>query len=178
MIGSIVILVGLLAAATAVALILVALRPGTFRVARSISIRARPEAVFKLIEDFHRWRAWSPWENRDPHLQRSYTGAERGPGATYAWAGDRRVGEGRMEIIEAVQQERLSIRLDFLKPFAATNTAEFALVPDGEGTAVTWSMFGPSPFTMRLIGLFVSMDKMVGKDFEAGLRALKELAEI
>ncbi len=149
----------------------------TFRVERSIDIATPAERIFPLIADFHAWTQWSPWENRDPDLRRSYGGAGSGKGATYTWQGNSKVGEGSMEILEATPPSRLLVDLQFLKPFRAHNKAEFTLHPRGSGTHVTWAMTGPSPLMMRVIGLFMSMDKMVGKDFEAGLASLKAVAE-
>ena len=123
-------------------------------------------------------RGWSPWENLDPNLQRTMSGAAKGQGAVYAWTGDDKVGSGRMEITQADPASKVLIKLDFLKPFKASNTAEFLMVPtDHAGTNLTWAMFGPSPFVSKLMGVFMDFDKMVGKDFEAGLVALKRNAE-
>jgi uncharacterized protein YndB with AHSA1/START domain len=158
-------------------LVLAARKPDRFRIERSTSIKAPPEKIFALINDFRNWRAWSPWERMDPNLTRSYSGAERGEGAVYAWEGNNKVGKGRMEIVEAPPPSRIAIRLDFLKPFEAHNTAEFTLVPRGESTEVTWAMHGPNPFMMKVMSLFMSMDRMVGKDFERGLANLKAIAE-
>jgi hypothetical protein len=168
-----IIVVVLLAALLAFA----ATRPDVFRVQRAASIQAAPEKVFPLIADFHSWISWSPWENRDPALKRTYSGAASGIGAVYAWEGNRSVGSGRMEITEASPCSKVTIQLDFLKPFEAHNVAEFSLQPAGGATNVTWSMQGSSPFMMKVMGIFASMDKMIGKDFEAGLANLKSVAE-
>ena len=152
-------------------------RPDSFRVERSTSIAAPAQTVFDAINDFHRWADWSPWENIDPQLKRSYSGAPRGVGTVYDWTGNSKVGTGRMEITSATAPSTIVIRLDFLKPFEAHNTAEFILAPAGDGTKVTWAMYGPSPFMFRLMGIFMNMDAMIGKDFEAGLANLKALAE-
>ena len=154
-----------------------AMQPKVFRVERSIAIQAPPGKVFSLIEDFHRWGLWSPWEGLDPALKRSFSGNESGVGAVYAWEGNKKVGKGRMEIKEASPPQRLAIQLDFLQPFEAHNTAEFSLAPRGDSTDVTWAMYGPSPFMAKLMGLVMNMDKMVGKDFEKGLAAMKLQAE-
>lgn len=154
-----------------------ATRPDTFRVQREIDIKAPPEKVFALIDDLHRWTAWSPWEKRDPAMKRTYGGPVSGKGANYAWDGSREVGAGRMEIVDAASPSSIQIQLDFLKPFEAHNTAEFTLKPAGDGTHVTWAMYGPSPFISKVMGLFFSMDAMIGKDFEAGLANLKSAAQ-
>jgi len=151
--------------------------PDDFRVQRSTAIKAPPEKIFALINDFHRWDGWSPWEKMDPAMKRTFSGAPAGKGAAYAWQGDRKVGEGRMEIVEASAPSKVAIKLDFLKPFEAHNTATFTLEPKGESTNVTWAMDGPSPYVAKLMGVFVSMDKMIGNDFETGLANMKAAAE-
>jgi uncharacterized protein YndB with AHSA1/START domain len=156
---------------------LAATKPDSFRLERRTHIAAAPERVFALIDDFHSWAAWSPWEKLDPGMRRTHGGPASGVGATYAWEGNKKVGSGRMEIVESVPPSRLAVKLDFLRPFEAHNVAEFALVPSGGGTDVTWSMHGPSPFMSKVMQVFTSMDAMVGKDFEAGLRNLKAAAE-
>lgn len=160
-----------------VVLVLAASRPDSFRVQRTVRIQAPPEKVYALIEDFHLWPQWSPFEKLDPGMKRTFSGAAKGQGAVYAWAGNSKAGEGRMEIVETTPATRLVIALDFLKPFKASNTAEFTLLPSDGGTEVTWAMYGPSPFVTKIIHLFFSMDGMVGKDFEAGLANLKRLSE-
>lgn len=158
-------------------LIVASTKPDTFRVERSGSMQAPPERVFALIEDFHQWTSWSPWENLDPNLQRTYGGAAKGKGATYAWQGNAQAGVGRMEILEATPASRVLIKIDFEKPFEAHNHVDFALTGEGGGTRVVWSMTGPQAFMMKVMGLFMSMDSMVGKDFEKGLISLKTVAE-
>ena len=158
-------------------LILAAMKPDTFRVVRSTTIKAPPERIFPLIADFRNWSAWSPWEKMDPALKRTYSGAAEGKGAVYEWEGNKKVGKGRMEIIDAPPSEKVAIKLDFLKPFEAHNTAEFTLQPRGETTDVTWVMHGPNLFIGKVMSVFISMDRMVGKDFEAGLANLKAAAE-
>ena len=158
-------------------LVYAATRPDDFRVERSASIAAPPERVFDLIDDLHAWRAWSPWDEKDPRMQQTHSGAERGVGAIYEWSGNKDVGQGRMEITGSEPGSRVTIRLDFLAPFEAHNTAEFTLAPDGTGTKVTWATFGPSPFMMKLMSLFTSFDDMMGKDFERGLARMKAAAE-
>jgi uncharacterized protein YndB with AHSA1/START domain len=151
--------------------------PDSFRVERSAVVKAPPEKVFAFIDDFRKWTAWSPWENIDPALKRSYSGADSGTGAAYAWEGNGNVGSGRMEITETRPGAKIVIKLDFLKPFEAHNTAEFTLARQGDGTVVTWAMFGPSPYLSKLMSLAFSMDKMVGGMFEQGLANLKSQSE-
>lgn len=152
-------------------------QPDSFTVQRSASIKAPPAKVMAYLNDFHQWPAWSPWEKKDPNMQRTFTGAASGKGAVYAWSGNRDVGQGRMEIIDSQMPSSLAIKLDFIKPFASSNQTEFMLQPDGEGTLITWTMQGKSLFATKLMGVFTSMDKLVGKDFEKGLAQLKEVAE-
>jgi len=168
-----IIVVVLLAALLAFA----ATRPDVLRVQRAASIQAPPETIFPLIADFHRWISWSPWENRDPELKRTYSGADSGKGAVYGWEGNRNVGSGRMEITEASPSSKVVIQLDFIKPFEGHNITEFTLQPAGGATNVTWTMQGPSPFITKVMGVFMNMDKMIGRDFEAGLANLKSVAE-
>lgn len=158
-------------------LVYAATRPDTFRVQRSVSIKAPPERIFALIMDLRGWRAWSPYEKRDPDMKRTHGGAEQGKGAVYAWDGNRNVGAGRMEIIDAVPPAKVVISLAFLRPFKADNTAEFTLEPKGEATTVTWAMYGPNLFVGKVMGLFMDMDKMIGRDFEEGLANIKAVAE-
>lgn len=154
-----------------------ATRPDSFRVERSITVQAPPEKVFKLVNDFRQWEAWSPWEKIDPQIRRSHSGATSGPGAVYAWQGNQDIGQGRMEIVQADAPHRLLLKLDFITPFEAHNSVEFLLQPEGSGTRVTQAMFGPSPFVSKLMGLVFSMDKMVGGKYEEGLASLKALAQ-
>jgi hypothetical protein len=140
-------------------------------------MRAPAAAAFAQVNDFHNWRAWSPWEKIDPALKRSYEGPQAGAGATYAWQGNKDVGEGRMTILESRPGELVRIKLEFFKPFAATNTAEFTFKPAGDGTAVTWSMSGQNNFLARAICVFVNMDEMVGGQFEQGLAQMKAVVE-
>jgi uncharacterized protein YndB with AHSA1/START domain len=158
-------------------LIYAATRPDSFRVERSIGIQATPEKVFALINDLRAWSRWSPWERKDPGMQRSFSGPDSGQGAAYGWEGNKNVGTGRMEIVEVSPPNRIVIKLDFMKPFEAHNTVEFSVQPQGAATQVTWAMFGPMPYLSKLMTTFFSMDKMCGKDFEAGLAQLKTAAE-
>ena len=161
----------------AVLLAYAATRPNSFRVRRSARIEAPPEKVFPLINDFHQWTVWSPWERMDPNLRRTYSGAEAGKGAVYEWHGNSKVGQGRMEIVDSFDPSKVLIKLDFLKPVRAQNMTEFTLDAEGRSTDVHWEMYGASPFMMKLMGIFMSMDKMVGRDFERGLAAMKASAE-
>jgi uncharacterized protein YndB with AHSA1/START domain len=158
-------------------LILAAMKPDTFEVRRSIAINAPPERVYPLIADFKAWGAWSPWEKKDPNLKRSYSGPESGAGSRYAWAGDKNVGEGSMEITEAAAPSKVGLKLDFIRPFEAHNDVVFALQPQGPATNVTWTMTGPVPYLAKIMHVVFNMDKMVGGDFEAGLAAMKAQAE-
>ncbi|WP_213286869.1 SRPBCC family protein [Bradyrhizobium sp. sGM-13] len=167
----------ILAIVVAIVLILAATKPNTLRVQRAISIKAPAERIFPLISDFQQWRSWSPYEEKDPAMKRTYSGAERGKGAVYAWDGDKNVGSGRMEILEAAAPQKIVIKLDFFKPFEGHNTAEFTMLPQGDGTHVTWLMHGPANFMSRLIQVFMNLDRMIGRDFEAGLANLKTLTE-
>jgi uncharacterized protein YndB with AHSA1/START domain len=154
-----------------------ATRPDAFRVERAVTIKAPPAKIYPYLDDFNRWAVWSPWEKLDPSMKRTFSGAPSGKGAAYAWEGNSKVGAGRMEIIESRPASKLLIKLDFLEPFEGHNTAEYTLEPAGDGTRVTWAMYGPAPYVSKLMGVFISMDKMIGKDFEAGLANLKAAAE-
>jgi hypothetical protein len=156
---------------------IVSRRPATFRMQRSATIAAPAERIFPLLDNFREWRAWSPWENLDPDMRRMFSGTDRGVGAIYEWSGNRKAGAGSMEISESQPNDSLAIALHFLKPFKANYTTEFALRTTGDATDLTWSMSGKNNFAAKLFGLFVSMDRMVGKDFENGLASLKSVAE-
>ena len=177
MFETLVIIALVLAIIIAVVLIQAAAKPDTFRVQRTAVVNAPAERLFPLISDFQQWLNWSPWEGRDPALKRTYSGAERGKGAVYAWDGNKNVGTGRMEILEATSPSKVVIKLDFIKPFEGHNTAEFTMLPQGGATNVTWVMHGPAPFLSKLMQVFMNMDRMIGKDFETGLANLKSLTE-
>jgi hypothetical protein len=166
-----------LAIAIAIVLILAATKPDTFSVQRATAVRAPPETIFSLINDFHRWGTWSPYENKDPAMKRSYSGADSGKGAVYGWEGNKNVGSGRMEILDASAPSKIVIKLDFFTPFEGHNTAEFTMLPQGDATSVTWLMHGPAPFMSKVMQVFMNMDNMIGKDFEMGLANLKRLTE-
>ena len=156
-------------------------RPDTFRIQRSVLIAAPPEQVYPLIVDLHKWSRWSPYEKLDPTMQRMHTGAEFGPGAVYSWSGNKRIGQGRMEIVDVQPPRNIMIKLDFVSPFEAHNIVDFTLAAKdggkGPGTEVTWAMHGPQPYLSKLMGLFFSMDQMVGGQFAEGLASLKVVAE-
>jgi hypothetical protein len=172
-IGFVVLALATLAAGFA---IFVSMHADTFTVQRSLAIKAPPEKILALITDLHGWTAWSPYENKDPAMKRTYGGAPSGKGAIYEWDGNTDVGQGRMEIVD-VTPSKATIKLDFLRPLEGHNTAEFALVPQGDTTTVTWSMHGLAPFITKLMSTLIDLDKMIGNDFEAGLVNLKALAE-
>jgi uncharacterized protein YndB with AHSA1/START domain len=174
MVKTIAIVVVLLVAAI---LVYAATKPDTLRVKRSITIKAPPAAIFALVNDFHLWESWSPYDKKDPAMKRTYSGAARGKGAVYGWEGNKDIGTGRMEIAEASPPSKVTIKLDFVKPFEAHNLVDFTFEPKGDATLVTWDMHGPAPFFSKVMQVFIDMDDMVGKDFEAGLANLKAIAE-
>lgn len=156
---------------------LAAMQPDSFRVQRAIAIKAPPEKILPLISDFHNWPQWSPWEKLDPAMQRTFSGAPKDVGAVYEWKGNKDVGSGRMEIASMAPPNKVGINLVFLAPFESHCVTDFTLENKGELTTVTWTMSGPSDFMTKVMGLFASMDKMIGKDFEAGLASMKAAAE-
>ena len=159
-------------------IVVVALQPADFKIERSATLRAPANAAFAQVNDFQNWRAWSPWEKIDPALKRNYDGPRAGTGAIYAWQGNRDVGEGRMTITESRPGELVRIKLEFFKPFAATNVAEFSFRPAGaDNTAVTWTMTGQNNFLSKAMCLFIDMDRMVGGMFEQGLAQMKTVLE-
>jgi hypothetical protein len=160
-----------------VLVVVVAMRPDHFRVERSATVNAPAAAVFAEVNDLHKFQEWSPWAKIDPNCKITYTGPEAGVGASFHWDGNKDVGEGSMSIIESKPGELVKFRLDFIKPFAATDTAELSFKATGEKTDVTWSMYGPANFMMKAMGLFMDCDKMIGKDFEKGLASLKTVSE-
>lgn len=172
-------IVGVAALALLVVLLLAASKPDTFSVERRIAIQAPASAIFPNLSDFHRWASWSPWEHLDPNMKRTFSGPESGVGASYAWVGNSDVGEGRMTILESRPDEEVKVKLEFLKPFEATNTTIYRLLPISgvHGTQVVWTMEGPMPFMSKLFSMFADMDAMIGKDFETGLANLKRVSE-
>ncbi len=157
-------------------LLFAATRPDGFRLERQTTIKAPADQIFAHLNDFRAWAAWSPWEKIDPAMQRTHSGAASGVGAAYAWDGPK-VGAGRMEILETAPPQSATIKLDFTRPFEAHNTIRFTLTAAGDSTTVNWAMEGKNNFMAKVMGLFLNMDKVVGKDFEAGLANLKALAE-
>lgn len=163
-------------AVTGCVLIYAATRPDTFRIERTVRIDAPPERIYPLIDNLQRFNVWNPYERKDPSTKGQYGATTTGKGATYAWQSDK-MGAGQMEIIDTAPASKVTMKLDFIKPFEAHNTAEFTLKPQAGATDVTWAMYGPMPYLSKLIQVFVSMDTMVGKDFEDGLGYLKTMAE-
>jgi hypothetical protein len=149
----------------------------TYTVQRSTTVQAEPARVYEQVEDFHRWPTWSPWEELDPDMDRSYSGPEKGVGSVYAWSGNRKAGQGRMEITRADEPSEVHIDLQFIKPFKSSSVTTFVFTPEGDRTNVTWTMTGPRTFGIKLMSLVRSMDKMVGPDFEKGLARLKQVSE-
>jgi hypothetical protein len=170
-------ILGGLAAAVLVLVGVIATRPAEFSLQRASTLPVQPEVAFALVNDFHRWNEWSPWDKLDPNQKTTHSGADMGTGAVYAWVGNDDVGEGRMTIEESKANELVRIKLEFIKPFAATNTTTFAFKPVEGGTEVTWAMSGNNDFIGKAFNLFMDMDAMVGKDFEKGLASMKTAAE-
>ena len=170
------ILVGV-GAVVVVLVIVIAVQPSQFHVARTVSVAAPAPVVFAQVNDFHKWSAWSPWARMDPAMKQAYKGAPSGAGAVYTWAGNHDVGEGRMTITESRPSDLIRIKLEFFKPFAGVSTAEFTFKPEGQQTLVAWSMTGRTTFVTKAVHLFLSVDKMIGDNFESGLARIKSLAE-
>jgi uncharacterized protein YndB with AHSA1/START domain len=171
------ILIGI-AAVIVLFVIIVALQPAQYRVTRSATIPAAPATVFEHVNDLHKWDAWSPWAKLDPGMKVTFEGPQTGAGASYAWVGNKEVGEGKMSITESKANELVRLKLEFIKPFASTATTEFTFKPEGEQTSVTWSMTGDKNFISKAFCLFMNMDKMVGGDFEKGLASLKSVVQV
>ena len=166
-----------LAIAIAAVLVLAATKPNALRVQRAITIKAPADRIFPLINDFHHWVTWSPYENKDPAMKRTYSGAGSGKGAVYDWEGNKNVGSGRMEILDTSAPSKIVIKLDFFKPIEGHNTAEFTMLPQGDVTNLTWVMHGPAVLMTRVMQVFINLDHMIGRDFEVGLANLKQLTE-
>jgi hypothetical protein len=179
MLGIIAIVAIVLAIAIVIVLALALAKPDTFSVQRSAVVQAPAERIFPLVNNFHEWAHWSPWENRDPAMKRSFSGAESGKGAVYAWDGNKNVGSGRMEILAASSPSKITIKLDFFKPFEGHNTAGFTFAPEhgASATNIVWVMHGPSSFMSKVMQVFMNLDAMIGRDFESGLANLKKLTE-
>jgi hypothetical protein len=157
--------------------VVIAGQPDEFTISRAAKISAPPEKIFPHVNDLHRWAAWSPWAKLDPNAKNTFTGPDAGIGAAMAWAGNKKVGAGRMTITESQPSDLIRLRLEFLKPFQATNAAEFNFSGQTGGTVLTWSMTGKNSLMARIFGLFMNCDKMVGGDFEKGLASLKAITE-
>jgi hypothetical protein len=160
-----------------VLIIVVATRPSDFRVTRTGRMLAPVGIVFENVSDLHKWEAWSPWAKMDPNAKSTFSGADSGPGASMAWSGNNKVGEGRMTIADARPNEVIHIKLEFFRPFKATNMAEFTFKPEGDQTVVTWTMSGKNNFMGKAFSLFVNCDKMVGGEFEKGLANLNSVTQ-
>jgi len=154
-----------------------ATQPNTFRVQRSTVIQAPPGEVYAIVEDLDRGKEWSPFEKKDPNLKRSRSGPPKGKGSVYSFEGNSEVGAGSLTVLDTVPPNKLVLALDMTKPMEGHNTVEFTLVPEGSGTRLTWSIFGPMPFISKVMCVFIDMDKMIGREFESGLASLKALAE-
>ncbi len=176
MLKTLAIIGAIVAAVIAGILIYAATRPDSFRVQRVVLIDAPPDKVFPLIDDLKAWSAWSPYEKKDPAMKRTFGAVTAGKGATYAWEGNDEVGQGSLEIVES-SPRKIVIKLDFLKPFEAHNMGEFVMNAKDDGTSVTWAVHGPSPYISKVIGTFMNLDDMIGRDFEKGLADLKAAAE-
>jgi uncharacterized protein YndB with AHSA1/START domain len=173
-----IVIVAMLAVLVTAVLAYAATRPDTFSVVRSTTIKAPPDKIFALLDDYRNFIAWSPYEKRDPAMKRTYGGPASGKGAVYEWDSSGGVGTGRMEITQSSPPSKVTMTLDFTRPFEAHNTVEFTLEPQGSLTEVTWAMHGHSlPYFAKVMHLFLNMDTMVGKDFEIGLANLKAITE-
>jgi hypothetical protein len=157
--------------------VVVAMQPSHYHIERSATMNAPASVVFNQVNDFHKWDAWSPWAKLDANMKTSYEGAPAGPGAMYSWTGNNQVGQGRMTITDSKPAEMVKIKLEFIKPFAATNATNFMFNSQGNQTAVKWTMDGDNTFMGKAFGLFMNMDKTVGGDFERGLAQMKAVAE-
>lgn len=166
-----------IAAVIVVILIIASTKPNDFKIERSATINAPADVVFAQVNDLHRWQIWSPWSKKDPAAKVAYAGPDAGLGAGFSWDGNSEVGAGTMTIVESVPASAVRFKLDFTRPFAATNAAEFTFKPEGNQTTVTWSMSGKNNFVGKLMSVFINCDKMVGGEFEKGLGDLKALAE-
>jgi len=157
--------------------VVVAMQPAHYTVERTATINAPAPVVFAQVNDFHKWQEWSPWEKLDPNMKKEFSGAAAGTGAVYSWVGNSDVGEGRMTITDSVPSTSIKIKLEFIKPFAATNATDFIFTPQGNSTNVKWTMSGDKNFVAKAFTMFMDMDKMVGTDFEKGLAQMKTVSE-
>jgi hypothetical protein len=170
-------IVSVVALVIVVLVVLIASRPAAFRISRSETIAAPAAAIFPHVNELHAWEAWSPFEKLDPALKRTYEGPATGVGASYAWSGNSKAGEGRSTITESHPNDLIRLKLQFTRPFSATNAVEFTFKPEGNQTVVTWAMTGENGFMGKAFDFFVTMDKMVGSEFAKGLAAMKSLVE-
>jgi uncharacterized protein YndB with AHSA1/START domain len=160
-----------------VVLALASARPSDFSIKRSLQMAAAPSKPFALVNDLHRWNDWSPWAKLDPQMKQTFAGPETGPGSSMTWTGNNKVGKGTSTIVETTPDQLIQMQLQFVRPFKATNQATFTFTPADSGTNVTWAMTGHCNFGMKVFGLFMNMDKMIGKDFEKGLAQMKGIVE-
>jgi hypothetical protein len=170
----------ILAAVLAIVVVLVAvvaMQPSEFRIARATTIAAPAPVVFAQVNDFHKWEAWNPWGKLDPAVKQAYEGAPAGTGAVYTWSGNSQVGAGRMTVVESRPSDLVRIKLEFFKPMAGTSMADFTFKPEGDQTAVTWTMTGTNSFVAKALGLVMNMDRMIGGQFEKGLADMKTVSE-
>ncbi|RRS04811.1 polyketide cyclase [Aquabacterium soli] len=167
----------ILAVALAALLLYAATRPDTFAVQRSALIQASPDKLFPLINDLHQFNTWNPYARKDPAMRIDYRGPASGPGAAFDFSGNKDAGKGSIEVTGGQAPTRVDMRLDMVEPFEGHNQIAFTLTPQGQATQVTWAMHGPSPYLSKVIGIFLDMDHMIGRDFEAGLARLKATAE-
>jgi hypothetical protein len=177
MVSAIALLVALLVAVVGVLLGLAATKPNTFRVRRATRIKAPPEQIFAVVNDLRSFVAWSPYEKKDPAMKRTFSAVAQGKGSVYAFDGNNQIGAGRLEITDSAQPSKVTMTLDFFRPFKAHNIVEFILEPQGDVTSVTWDMHGPVPFMAKIMHVIFNMDRMIGKDFETGLANLKAITE-
>jgi hypothetical protein len=166
-----------LAAIVALILIIAAFQSDDMKVSRSATMAAPPDAVFKVVNDFRQWDAWSPWSKKDPNMKKSLEGPPEGVGAVYHWSGNNEVGEGKTTLVESKPSEKVGMKLEFVRPFAGTSDVQFTFVPEGNGTKTTWAMQGKKPFLGKVMGLFMDCDKMCGDQFNEGLANLKKIVE-
>lgn len=170
-------LLGVIAAVLLVLVVVIAMQPSQFKITRSATFNAPPEALFAQVNDFNNWPAWSPWEKLDPNMKKEVSNPSAGKGATYHWVGNEEVGEGKMTIAESHPSEHIKVDLDFIKPFAMKSVTDYTFKTEGGKTTMTWSMTGENGFLGKAFGLMMNMDKLVGADFEKGLANLKPVVE-
>lgn len=170
-------ILGAVVAVLAVLAVVVAMQPAEFKIERAATYNVAPVDVFPYVNDLHLWQLWSPWAKLDPNVKNTFEGPSSGEGAVFRWVGNSAVGEGGMTIMESKPNELVRMRLEFIKPFAAVNTAEFKIQPAADKTVLTWTMYGENNFVGKAFGLFMNMDKMVGASFEEGLATLRGIVE-